>query len=256
MSHRIPTDSTLENAPLAQHVSHRRTDRRSRPQIAGIDVVQAGLSLIAAGALTLSLSGCGNASPALADAGTAALAVETAASATAGRQIPAGTVLRIELEDGLRSRVAEPGQSFRARLSQHLVLDGEIVLPEGAAVTGKITAVNRAEAAGQRPSLTIAFDTLRPFFGESYDIHDAALVGRLSNLPRGVTVVDENTLAGAPMRERDVATSNVALASYIASDAREGTLIVPTGSVLALTLAMPIDLEPVTAETAETEPVA
>jgi hypothetical protein len=52
--------------------------------------------------------------------------------------IPAGTHLRVRLDQDLGSKVSEPGQAFGATVSSDIVIDGQTVIPRGAHATGTV----------------------------------------------------------------------------------------------------------------------
>lgn len=52
--------------------------------------------------------------------------------------IPAGTHLRVRLDQDLGSKVSEPGQAFGATVSTDIVIGGQTVIPRGAHATGTV----------------------------------------------------------------------------------------------------------------------
>ncbi len=66
----------------------------------------------------------------------------TAAPATppppAAVVIPAGTTLRVRLDDDLGSKISQPGQSFAATVADDVVVDGKVVIPRHARAAGTV----------------------------------------------------------------------------------------------------------------------
>ena len=125
--------------------------------------------------IALLTAGCGgNTGPegpaAAADGQTPAGA--TAASATAASapapvpppvrewSIPSGTTLRLDLGTALASDTSMVEEPVRATLRQAVVIDGETVIPAGAALSGVVTGVQRAGRVKGRAALSYRFDRL------------------------------------------------------------------------------------------------
>ena len=54
--------------------------------------------------------------------------------------VPANTAIYIRLQQSISSATAQSGQNFSAELDEPLTVDGKILAPEGAAVTGMVVA--------------------------------------------------------------------------------------------------------------------
>ena len=52
--------------------------------------------------------------------------------------VPAGTALTVTLTDQLGSKLSQPGQSFNGALGKDVVVDGQTLIPAGAAVAGTV----------------------------------------------------------------------------------------------------------------------
>ncbi|HEX9111011.1 MAG TPA: hypothetical protein VF845_05995 [Terriglobales bacterium] len=52
--------------------------------------------------------------------------------------VPAGTTLTVRLREAVGSKISEPGQSFRATLASPVAVDGNTVIPAGAAARGTV----------------------------------------------------------------------------------------------------------------------
>jgi hypothetical protein len=74
--------------------------------------------------------------------------------------VPANTVLYVRLQQNISSATARPGQDFAAVLDESLVVDGQTIAPEGAAVTGKIAAASPSSPAHGASYLRITLSSL------------------------------------------------------------------------------------------------
>jgi len=54
-------------------------------------------------------------------------------------EVPAGTALMVRLQNTISSASARSGESFEAVVDDPVVVDGQTVVPRGAAVVGKVT---------------------------------------------------------------------------------------------------------------------
>ena len=52
--------------------------------------------------------------------------------------IPAGTRVRVRLDEDLGSRISQPGQTFDATVADDVVVDGQVVIPRGAHAEGTV----------------------------------------------------------------------------------------------------------------------
>ena len=58
--------------------------------------------------------------------------------------VPAGTELEVRMQSSLSSATASAGEQFEAVLQEPLVINGEVVAPNGTDVTGRVVAVCRS----------------------------------------------------------------------------------------------------------------
>lgn len=65
-------------------------------------------------------------------------------TATSGGTIPAGTRIVVSMIDSVDSDTNKAGDTFRASLEEDLTVDGKIVAPKGADVTGRLAEVKEA----------------------------------------------------------------------------------------------------------------
>jgi len=89
--------------------------------------------------------------------------------------VPAGTTLQLALNETLSTETNQPGDGFTATLMEPvLALNGEIVIPVGATVRGRVTQVQKSGRVGETAILNLAFEAIS-FDGESHPL-DASIV--------------------------------------------------------------------------------
>jgi hypothetical protein len=96
--------------------------------------------------------------PASAAASTPAQSATTRAatpSSTRGGTVPAGTRIAVRMIDGVDSDTNKAGDTFRASLEEDLVVDGNLVAPKGADVTGRLAEVKEAGRMAGRSELKL-----------------------------------------------------------------------------------------------------
>jgi hypothetical protein len=54
--------------------------------------------------------------------------------------VPANTAIYVRLQQSISSATAQPGQNFSAELDEPLVVEGQMLAPKGAPITGKVVA--------------------------------------------------------------------------------------------------------------------
>ncbi len=107
--------------------------------------------------------------------------------------LPSGTRFTVELLDTVASDRNRPGDTFRARVSEDLTRGGEVVVPAGSIVTGRVTeAVPLDRKVGGRARLGLEFYELQPPGAEAAPIDaDFAAKGKSE------TAKDAATIGGA-----------------------------------------------------------
>ena len=155
-------------------------------------------------------------------------------------RVPSGTVLNAELIDTISPNSASEGDPFRARVTSDLFAsDGEVLIPEGAMITGRITGIYSAEQTGSQAAVRLDFDEIT-VGNERHDL-DAEIVQ--TSIERRTRNVGVGAAAGAALGAilgDDV--GDVLLGGAIGAGA--GTLVslgtgdvepeIPSGTVLAI----------------------
>jgi hypothetical protein len=108
-------------------------------------------------------------------------AAPASAASAAGRfeyrevTLPAGTVLPLTLETTVASNSSRVEDRVQARLRRAVVLDGHVVLPAGAAVSGIVTEARRSGKVKGRGRIGVRFTSLSTH-DESYRLRTASIV--------------------------------------------------------------------------------
>jgi type IV secretory pathway VirB10-like protein len=106
--------------------------------------------------------------------------------------VPAGTVMEVEILEGLSSQTSEPGDIFRARVASDVSSDGAVGIPAGSEILGVVTEAVPLGKVGGQARLGLKFTDLVLPNGRTVPI-DASLVQQGSNETRR----DAATIGGA-----------------------------------------------------------
>jgi hypothetical protein len=85
-------------------------------------------------------------------------------------ELPAGTKIRIQMDNEINSKVSSPGDTFTTTISEPVRVRDTVVLPIGTIIEGRVTKVKRASIGRKNGSLIVSFETLRMTTGEKRDI--------------------------------------------------------------------------------------
>jgi hypothetical protein len=110
--------------------------------------------------------------------------------------LPAGTAMTVRLESTVSTETSHVGDAFKAALNSPVSLNGRMLLPAGARITGHVVRVEQPPRAGGRARLQLAYDRIA-FNGRSYDL---ATTGRLyvgqSSGKRDAAMIGDGAVAG------------------------------------------------------------
>ncbi len=81
-----------------------------------------------------------------------------------------GTLIRVHLLERLSSSYSERGEPFRSRVATDVLQDGQVVIPAGAEIDGKVAEVSNGHFAGHG-SLMLHPETVTLADGSSYQLH-------------------------------------------------------------------------------------
>jgi hypothetical protein len=123
------------------------------------------------------------------------------AMAQTNMSLPAGTAVKVKLENTLSTFSSKSGDPFSGRVTEAVVLDGKTVIPVGATVQGRVTKVTEPRRIAGKPTIGIFPETVVLPNGERYTLN-ATLVD--TNARRGTDVNTEGQFKGAGHDGKDL----------------------------------------------------
>jgi hypothetical protein len=85
--------------------------------------------------------------------------------------VPSGTELKFALASDVSTKSAKVGDTFRARLTNDVVVDGHVAVPAGTIVVGQVTnVVSGSQKIGTTPTISLHFSTLEYSGGKTLPI--------------------------------------------------------------------------------------
>src|SRR5437588_4564979 len=124
-----------------------------------------------------------------------------AAWAQTNLSLPAGTALKVKLENTLSTFSNKPGDPFSGRVTEAVVLDSKTVIPIGTTVQGRVTKITEPRRIAGKPTIGIFPETVVLPNGERYMLN-ATLVD--TSLRAGTDVNDEGQFKGAGHDGKDI----------------------------------------------------
>jgi hypothetical protein len=160
--------------------------------------------------------------------------------------VPAETEAKIQLLSGIHSGVSHEGDPFTAQLVSPISIDGQVVLPAGSLIGGRITYIRREGRLRRAAEIGLRFELVTLPDGKDQPI--SALLTGLDAKPRTNTEVDaEGILKGTNAGTWKRLTGGLlglgvfsAIQAQVASTAAmAATLPITGGAVLGLTFLVP-----------------
>lgn len=124
-----------------------------------------------------------------------------AALAQTNLSLPAGTAVKMKLENTLATFTSKTGDPFSGRVTEAVVMDGKTVIPVGATVQGRVTKVNEPRRIAGKPTIGIFPEVVVLPNGEKYAL-SASLVD--TSLRSGTDVNEEGQFKGAGHDGKDL----------------------------------------------------
>lgn len=116
-----------------------------------------------------------------------------AAVAQTNISLPAGTAVKVKLENALTTFSNKSGDPFSGRVTEAVMLEGKPVIPVGATVQGRVTKVSEPRRVAGKPTIAIFPETIVLPNGERYMLN-ATLVD--TSVRNGTDVNDEGQFKG------------------------------------------------------------
>ena len=144
---------------------------------------------------------------------------------------PAGSVLRVRLDQSLDTRRSRPGDRFSGVLDSPIAVDGKVILPKGTIVQGHVSSARPYGPSNSRAQLALTLDFCQ-FEGRSLSLITGTVV-RVggSHRKRNWTLIGSGAAAGATSGTADSAGAAV-------SEQQEVSM--PAESVVGFTLKTPL----------------
>ena len=124
-----------------------------------------------------------------------------ASFAWAQTALPTGTAVKMKLETTLATFSSKAGDSFSARVTEPVVMDGKTVIPIGTTVEGRVTKANEPRRVAGRPTIAIFPENMVLPNGDKFTLN-ASLVD--TNAGRGSDVNTEGQFKGAGHDGKDL----------------------------------------------------
>jgi hypothetical protein len=115
--------------------------------------------------------------------------------------IPAGTPLKVKLENTLTTFSSKTGDPFSARVTEPVMLDGKTMIPVGSTVQGRVTKVDEPRRIAGKPTIGVFPETIVLPSGEKYMLN-APLID--TNLRHGTDVNTEGQFKGEGRDGKDL----------------------------------------------------
>ncbi len=74
--------------------------------------------------------------------------------------LPPGTIIRVQMDRTISSRTARVGDTFTATVFEPVIVGGQLAIPQGTQVQGRVTAVQPAERRGRSGTIAVEFDRI------------------------------------------------------------------------------------------------
>ena len=182
-----------------------------------------------------------------------ALSYGCSAKPMVDKTIPAGTDLSVELLDGVSSGGSSPGDTFQARVNKDVVVEGTIVVPAGATVTGTVTQARGLKKIGGKAILGLQFNSVELPSGEA-PIQAAYYREGRSETKRDAATIGGAAAGGALLGRvlghdhdgKDTAVGAIvggAAGTAIAAGTKGEEINLPSGTQLTLHLRSPVTVK-------------
>lgn len=83
--------------------------------------------------------------------------------------VPTGTAMRVTLDQELSTKTSEQGDLFTTTVASDVMVGGNVAIPAGSVIRGRVTAVQKSGQPGQAAVLKVAFDEVT-VDGETYPV--------------------------------------------------------------------------------------
>jgi len=90
-------------------------------------------------------------------------------------EVPDGTLVKVKLTEDISTMTTVPGSSFSAELSEPVLRDGQVVVPAGALLEGRVTLVRQGRRLGPAAAIHLVPETITLPDGSQYALEARAI---------------------------------------------------------------------------------
>jgi len=130
-----------------------------------------------------------------------AVLLAAGAVAQTNMALPAGTAVKMKLENTLATFSSKPGDTFSGRVTEAVMLDGKTIIPIGATIQGRVTKVSEPRRIAGKPTIGMFPDVVVLPDGERYTLNAVVVDTSLRN---GTDVNEEGQFKGAGHDGKDL----------------------------------------------------
>jgi Glycine zipper 2TM domain len=166
--------------------------------------------------------------------------------------VPAGTALNFALASDLNTKSAKIGDTFRAKLTSDVVIDGHVAVPSGTVVVGQVTkVVSGSQQIGATPTISLRLDSLEYSGGKTLPISGEYTSTGKSEKGQDTAKIVGGAAAGAILGHQvNNKSSGTIIGGLLGAGA--GTLVakntgsevkLPAGTEVSIALATPLKVQ-------------
>jgi hypothetical protein len=114
-------------------------------------------------------------------------------------ELPSGTIFRVEMDNGINSKVSSVKDTFTATIIEPVSVRGTVVIPIGAIIEGKVLKVKRAAIGNINGILQVSFESLKFADGERREIKGVLvkeLIAETSPATTALSIIGGTALGG------------------------------------------------------------
>ena len=165
--------------------------------------------------------------------------------------VVAGETIDIEFRQTLSSHTSQPGQPFRARVTEAVRVGERVAISAGATIHGTVTEAEPAKKIGGRARLSLQFESLSLPSGATYPIGAMFSQAGRSQNAKDAAIIGGATLGGAVLGKQvggDTGTIIGAVAggiggAFAAKKTKGKPVEIPAGTVMILELTQPVTID-------------
>ncbi len=104
-------------------------------------------------------------------------------------ELPAGTIIRVQMDNGINSKVSKINDTFTTTIVDPVSVRGTVVIPIGTIIEGKVLKVKRAAIGNKNGILLVSFEKLTFANGEKRNIKGVLVEELVAETSQTTTVL-------------------------------------------------------------------